>query len=50
MVVMREREREREREYQDFQSKNFCLTVPKSLVGELVCAMFRKISGSEKVY
>ena len=28
----------------------FCLTVPKNLVGEPFCALFQKISGSEKVY
>ena len=28
----------------------FCLTVPKNLVGEHFCAVFQKISGSEKVY
>ena len=38
------------REYQDFPSKTYCLTVPKYLVGEPVCAVFQKISGSEKVY
>ena len=37
-------------EYQDFPSKFFCLTVQKYLVGESVCAVFQKISGSEKVY
>ena len=34
----------------DFLSKFFCLTVPKSFVGEPFCAVFQKISGSEKVY
>ena len=34
----------------DFLSKFFCLTVPKNLVGEPFCAVFQKISGSEKVY
>ena len=34
----------------DFLSKFFCLTVPKNLVGEPICAVFQKISGSEKVY
>ena len=34
----------------DFLSKFFCLTVPKKLVGEPFCAVFQKISGSEKVY
>ena len=28
----------------------FCLTVPKNLVGEPFCAVFQKISGSEKVW
>ena len=37
-------------EYQDFPLKCYCLTVPKYLVGEPVCAVFQKISGSEKVY
>ena len=34
----------------DFVSKFFCLTVPKNLVEEPFCAVFQKISGSEKVY
>ena len=34
----------------DFLSKFFCLTVPKKFVGEAFCAVFQKISGSEKVY
>ena len=38
------------REYRDFPSKIFCLTVPKNFVGEPFCAVFQKISGSEKVY
>ena len=29
-------------EYQDFPSKNFCLTVPKIFVGEPFCAAFQK--------
>ena len=38
------------REYQKFQSKVFCVTVPKRLVGEQpFCAVFQKISGGEKV-
>ena len=42
--------KKRGKEYQRFQSKTFCLTVPKILVGEQpFCAAFRKISGSEKV-
>ena len=36
-------------ENQKFQSKVFCLTVPKNLVAEQpLCAMFQKISGSGK--
>ena len=38
------------REYHDFLSKFLCLTVPKKFVGEPFCAVFQKISGSEKVY
>ena len=34
----------------DFLSKFFSLTVPKNLVGEPFCAVFQKVSGSEKVY
>ena len=34
-------------EYQDFPSKNFCLTVPKISVGEIFPVA--SISGSEKV-
>ena len=34
----------------DFMSKFFSLTVPKNLVGEPFCAVFQKISCSEKVY
>ena len=34
----------------DFLSNFFCLTVPKNFVGEPFCAVFQKISGSEKVY
>ena len=38
------------REYQEFPWKVFCLTVPKSLVGEQpFCAVLQKTSGSEKV-
>ena len=36
--------------YHDFLSKLFCLTVPKNFVGEPFCALFQKISDSEKVY
>ena len=39
-----------EGEHQDFPSKLFCFTVPKTFVGELFSAVFRKISGSENVY
>ena len=35
-------------EYQDFQSKIFCLTVPKIFVGESFTAAL--ISGTEKVW
>ena len=37
-------------EYQDFPSKTFCLTVAKNFVGEPFCAVFQKMSSSEKVY
>ena len=40
----------RGREYHDFSSKLFCLTIPKHIVEETFCAVFQKISGSEKVY
>ena len=33
-----------------FRLKFFCLTVPKHFVEETFCAVFQKISGSEKVY
>ena len=33
-----------------FEAKIFCLTVPKNFVGEPFCAVFQKISGSQKVY
>ena len=33
-----------------FPSKVFCLRVPNSFVGERVFAVFKKISGSEKLY
>ena len=33
-----------------FLSKVSCLTVPKNFVGEPLCAVFQKISGSEKIY
>ena len=34
----------------DFPSKNFSLTVPKHFVEEPFCALFQRISGSEKVF
>ena len=33
-----------------FRRKFFCLTVPKNFVEEPFCAVFQKISGSQKVY
>ena len=33
-----------------FSVETFCLTVPKNFVGEPFCAVFQKISGSQKVY
>ena len=36
--------------YHNFPSKLFCLTAPKHFVEETLCAVFQKISGSEKVY
>ena len=39
----------REGRYQDFPSKLLCLTMPKHLVEDPFCAVFQKISGSEKV-
>ena len=38
------------REYHDFLSNFFCLTVPKNFVREPFCAVFQKISRSQKVY
>ena len=38
------------REHQDFPSKIFCLTVPKSFKKEPFCAVFQKISDSKNVY
>ena len=35
---------------QDFPSQKFCFTMPKTLAGKHLCAVFQKISGSEKVY
>ena len=35
--------------YLNLPSKIFCLTVPKHSVEEPFCAVFQKISGSEKV-
>ena len=37
-------------EYQDSPSKSFCLRVPKTFVEEPLCAVFQKVSKSEKVY
>ena len=36
--------------YQDFPSKVFRLRVPELLVGEIFCAVFRKVFGSEELY
>ena len=33
-----------------FRRNFFCFTVPKNFVGEPSCAVFQKISGSQKVY
>ena len=33
-----------------FRRTNFCLRVPNNSVGEHFCAVFQKISGSEKDY
>ena len=33
-----------------FSKEIFFLTVPKNFVGEPLCAVFQKISGSEKIY
>ena len=42
--------KKRGKEYQKFQSIVFCLTVPKSWLGEQpFCAVFQRFSGSEKV-
>ncbi len=46
MFWMKERERGGGK-YQDFPSKNFSLTVPKNFVGQLCCAVFQKLCGSE---
>ena len=35
---------------QIFRRKFFCLRVPKSFAAENFCAVFQKISGSEKLY
>ena len=35
---------------QDFPSEKFCFTMPNFFVGEHFCAVFEKISGSEKLY
>ena len=37
-------------DYHDFPSKLFCLTMPKNFAGEPFCAVFLKISGSQKDY
>ena len=34
---------------QDFPSEKFCFTMPNFFVGEHFCAVFEKISGSEKL-
>ena len=36
--------------YQGFPSEIFCPTLPKTFVEEPFCAVFQKISGSQKVY
>ena len=41
---------ERGKGHQDFLSKKYCLTVRKISVGEPLCDVFQKDSGSEKVY
>ena len=41
---------DRKRGFQDFPLKNFCLTLLNSFAEEAFCAVFQKISGSEKVY
>ena len=33
-----------------FFVESFCLTVPKKLVGEPICAAFQNLFGSEKAY
>ena len=38
------------RGYQDFPSNFFCLTVPKTFVGESFCAVFQKNSHCGKIY
>ena len=35
-------------EYQGSPSKKFCLTVPKTFVEELLCAVFQKVPRAEK--
>ena len=39
-----------EGDYKDFLSEVFRRTVPKSFIAEPFCAVFEKISGSDKVY
>ena len=41
---------DRKRGFQDFPSKNFCLTLPQFFARKLFCFVFQKTSGSEKVY
>ena len=36
--------------YQEFQSKNFCLTMPKTFARGSYCVVFQKNSRSEKDY
>ena len=36
--------------YKDFTSKVSCVTVSENFVGEPVCTVLHKVSGSEKVY
>ena len=38
------------REYRHYIPKIFCLTVQKNFVCEPFCAVFQKISGSQKIY
>ena len=36
--------------YHDFPSKVFCLKMPKTFADEPFCAVFQKVSGSQKDY